>query len=168
MTTAAATEAVHVVGAGALRAVVERAVAGLDGSAPATCLVPYVPDRASLAEWTDTRLSAEVGGALDAVLADVQHELGHAERIVFVLPAAPLMGGRDSMGASAVTNGVLSMARTLSIELARDGVTVNVLALGSDADPAAQLAALLGPGGEQSTGQEIYLTGGSDLGRLRP
>jgi NAD(P)-dependent dehydrogenase (short-subunit alcohol dehydrogenase family) len=168
MTTAAATEAVHVVGAGALRAVVERAVARLADPVQASCLIPHVPDRAPLAEWTDTRLAAEVGGALDAVLADVQRELGHAERFVFVLPAVPLMGCPDSMGASAVTNGVLSMARTLSIELARDGVTVNVLALDGGADPAAQLAALLGPGGAQTTGQEIYLTGGSDLGRLRP
>jgi hypothetical protein len=27
---------------------------------------------------------------------------------------------------------------------------------------------LLGPGGQAVTGQEIYLTAGTDLGRLRP
>jgi hypothetical protein len=64
------------------------------------------------------------------------------------------------------------MARTLAIELARDAVTVNVVALDA-ADPAVPalagvLAGLLGPGGEAVTGQETYLTAGTDLGRLRP
>jgi NAD(P)-dependent dehydrogenase (short-subunit alcohol dehydrogenase family) len=84
------------------------------------------------------------------------------------------MAASGYAGASAVTNGVLSMARTLAIELARDSVTVNVLAIDTVVGTelrgalAAQLSALLGPGGQHITGQEIYLTAGSDLGRLRP
>jgi NAD(P)-dependent dehydrogenase (short-subunit alcohol dehydrogenase family) len=91
---------------------------------------------------------------------------------VFVLPHAPLMGASGSVAASAVAGGLLSMARTLAIELARDAVTVNTVAVDATSPPvpglSAQLRTLLGSGGETITGQEIYLTAGSDLGRLRP
>ncbi|HYH35422.1 MAG TPA: hypothetical protein VD814_09755 [Nocardioides sp.] len=174
---------VHVVGSGALTPLVRRAVEVVDASAPTTCVVPRVPGRAPLAELSDVRLADEVGDALDDVLAAVQGELARLQpggRLVFVLPAAPLMAVRAGTAASAVAGGVLSMARTLSIELARDAVAVNVVALDEDgpadvpptpergAALGAQLAALAGPGGERITGQEIYLTAGSDLGRSRP
>jgi NAD(P)-dependent dehydrogenase (short-subunit alcohol dehydrogenase family) len=161
-------------GAGALVPAVQEALAAVHPAAPAACIIPAVPASGSLAELTDERL-AEVGDALDAVLAEVQHVLqllrGNG-RLVFVLPYAPLMATPGGAAASAVTNGVLSLARTLAIELARDSVTVNVLAVDAVAPavPAlrAQLAALLGEGGGAVTGQEVYLTGGTDLGRLRP
>jgi NAD(P)-dependent dehydrogenase (short-subunit alcohol dehydrogenase family) len=170
---------VHVVGGGALVAEVSRVAAALRPSSPSVCVVPRIPAPAPLAELTDARLSADIGAALDEVLAAVQRELAFVRggRLVFVLPSGPLMAATGSAGAAAVTNGVLSMARTLAIELARDSVTVNVLALdtrlaaaavGLAAALAEQLATLLGPGGQYITGQEIYLTAGSDLGRLRP
>ncbi len=167
--------AVHVRGSGALGAQVGHAVTGLVPSAPATCVVAGVPPRAPLAELSDARLTVEIGDPLEEVLGAVQDELAHlqpAGRLVFVLPAAPLMAVTGGAAGSAVAGGVLSIARTLAIELARESVTVNVVAV--DADCAAtsaltaQLTTLLGPGGEQITGQEIYLTAGSDLGRLRP
>jgi NAD(P)-dependent dehydrogenase (short-subunit alcohol dehydrogenase family) len=82
------------------------------------------------------------------------------------------MAAPDLAAASAVTNGVLSMARTLAIELGRDAITVNAVALDAT-DPAVPalsgvLAGLLGPGADAVTGQEVYLTAGTDLGRLRP
>ncbi|GAA2865557.1 hypothetical protein GCM10010472_23650 [Pseudonocardia halophobica] len=183
---------VHVVGGGELGPLVERALETVDAVAPSACVVAPVPRRAPLADLTDARLADEVAGSLEAVLAAVRGELTHlgsgaqrgsgahrgsGGRLVFVLPAEPLMAVGGGTAPSAVTNGVLSMARTLSIELARDAVTVNVLAVAAEessggTDPTAsltaQLAALLGPGGERITGQEIYLTAGSDLGRLRP
>jgi NAD(P)-dependent dehydrogenase (short-subunit alcohol dehydrogenase family) len=182
MTASTSVRKVHVVGGGELTPLVELAVPVVDAAAHAACIVAPVPARAPLAELSDARLAEEVGGVLERVLGAVQGELAHLQpggRLVFVLPAAPLMAVSGGAAASAVTNGVLSMARTLSIELARDAVTVNVLAIETEgvsgaagrAAPAAlsaQLAALLGPGGEQITGQEIYLTAGSDLGRLRP
>ncbi|MFC5951999.1 hypothetical protein ACFQH9_27420 [Pseudonocardia lutea] len=181
MTASTPVRAVHVVGGGEPTALVERALESVEAAAPAVCVVARVPGRAPLAELTDARLADEVGGALEEVLAAVRSELGHLRpggRLVFVLPAPPLMAVNGGAAASAVTNGVLSMARTLSLELARDSVTVNVVAVEADAgdDPdrvaraplSAQLSALLGPGGERITGQEIYLTAGSDLGRLRP
>ncbi|HEY0454448.1 hypothetical protein [Actinophytocola sp.] len=166
---------VHVVGGGALLTAVERAAAAVQPSAPAVCVVPRIPARAPLAELSDARLSEEIGDALDETLAAVQQELAFLRggRLVFVLPPGPLMAASGYAGASAVTNGVLSMARTLAIELAHDSVTVNVLAIDTVGTElpgalAGQLAALLGPGGQHITGQEIYLTAGSDLGRLRP
>lgn len=161
-------------GAGASAPAVREALGAVRPAAPAACVVPEIPGSSSLAELTDERL-AEVGDALDAVLADVRHVLEALRgngRLVFVLPSAPLMATPAAAASSAVTNGVLSLARTLAIELARDSVTVNVLAVDAltPAVPTlrAQLAALLGEGGDAVTGQEIYLTGGTDLGRLRP
>jgi NAD(P)-dependent dehydrogenase (short-subunit alcohol dehydrogenase family) len=164
----ASTVDLHVRGAGALLPVVEEALAEIRPVARAAVVVPAVPEPAPLAELTDERLAADVGDGLDAVLADVQAVLDGLHRLVFVLPATPLMGVPGGAGASAVANGVLSMARTLAIELARDEVTVNVLAVSDPAGLGPQLGALLGEGGEAVTGQEIYLSGGADLGRLRP
>lgn len=159
-------------GAGALVPAVREALERARPAVPVAVLVPRVPATAPIAELTDDRLGGEVADPLDAVLADVQAVLGDVDRIVFVLPHDPLLGVAGGTAASAVANGVLSMARTLAIELARDRVTVNVVAL----DPAGaavvaladQLAVLTGEAGDAVTGQEIYLTAGTDLGRLRP
>lgn len=159
-------------GAGALAPAVRDALERARPAVRVAVLVPRVPATTPLAELTDDRLDGEVADPLDAVLADVQAVLGEVDRLVFVLPHGPLMAVTGGTAASAVANGVLSMARTLAIELARDRVTVNVVAL----DPAApavaalagQLAVLTGEGGDAVTGQEIYLTAGTDLGRLRP
>jgi NAD(P)-dependent dehydrogenase (short-subunit alcohol dehydrogenase family) len=163
-------------GDGALVPAVRDALAAVTpGLAPACCVVPRVPQPAPLADLDDERLDREVGDALVAVLQEVQHGVaafGGPGRLVVVLPHAPLLGVTDGAGASAVTNGVLSMARTLAVELARDDVTVNVLALDAVAPSVraltAGLEALLGDAGADVTGQEIYLTAGTDLGRLRP
>lgn len=159
--------AISVRGDGALADAVRSALIMTVPADTAAVIVPRVPEPAPLAELTDEHLAAEVGDALDAVLADVQAALPVA-RLVFVLPADPVMGISGGAAASAVTNAVLSMARTLAIELARDGTSVNVLAVGSTTALQAQLAALLGEGGRDITGQEVYLTGGTDLGRVHP
>jgi NAD(P)-dependent dehydrogenase (short-subunit alcohol dehydrogenase family) len=165
---------VRVVGDGDLAPVVRAALGQVTCEVAAACVVLAVPGPAPLAELTDERLAADVGDVLDAVLAHVQDELDRLRggRLVFVLPHGPLMAAPGSAAASAVTNGVLSMARTLAIELARDATTVNVVAVDA-ANPSVPalsglLSGLLGPGGEAVTGQEVYLTAGTDLGRLRP
>jgi NAD(P)-dependent dehydrogenase (short-subunit alcohol dehydrogenase family) len=165
----------RVVGESALAAAVVEALGGLRAVAASACIVPPLPPATPLAELTDERLAADVGDTLDAVLVQVQREcerLRGGGRLVFVLPHAPLMGASGSAAASAVAGGLLSMARTLAIELARDAITVNTLAVDAASPPvsalSAQLGTLLGPGGETITGQEIYLTAGHDLGRLRP
>jgi len=183
--------AVAVFGDGPLSKAVGIAVAGVRCTAPAACVVATVPPPAPLQELSDIHLSNDVAAALAAVLAWVQQALDTMSegggRLVFLLPYAPLLGAPGCVAPSAVTNGVLSMARTLAIELARDQISVNVLAIddnrlldeglhergdvGRDGVAgvlATQLAALLGPDGGEITGQEIYLTAGSDLGRLHP
>lgn len=176
MSAAPAVPHVEVLGDGALRAAVSAALRSTAPPVePAACLVPRVPDAAPLAELTDERLAADVGDVLAAVLAAVQHTLPALRgggRLVVVLPHVPLMGAAGFGAAAAVAGGVLSLSRTLAIELARDAITVNVVALDAarpaEAALAGHLAALLGPGGEAVTGQETYLTAGADLGRLRP
>ncbi|ALE73543.1 hypothetical protein AD006_19360 [Pseudonocardia sp. EC080610-09] len=159
-------------GAGTLVPSVRDALARARPAASVAVVVPRVPATIPLAELTDDRLDEEVAGPLDAVLADVQAVLGEVDRLVFVLPHTPLMAVAGGAAASAVANGILSMARTLAIELARDRVSVNVVALDPAAPAvaalAAQLTVLAGEGGDAVTGQEIYLTAGTDLGRLRP
>lgn len=156
----------------AVRAALDHASPGL---APAHCVVPAIPAPMALDELDDARLDREVGDRLTATVELVQQAAGAMTaggRLVVVLPHAPLLGTARGAAASAVTNGVLSMARTLAIELARDGITVNVVAVdaaaASVAALAAQLDALLSEAGANITGQEIYLTAGTDLGRLRP
>ena len=171
----AATDTVGVLGDGALVPAVRAALDGVAVGVPAAIVVPAVPQPAPLAALTDERLATVQ--PVQRMLHVGEHRVqGFADvgggRLVFVLPHAPLMAATGCAAASAVTNGVLSMARTLAIELARDAVTVNVIALDA-ADPAVPaltgvLAGLLGPGGEAVTGQETYLTAGTDLGRLRP
>ena len=165
----------RVVGEGALAAAVAEALTGVRAVAASACIVPPIPPGTPLAELSDERLAADVGDTLDSVLVQVQQEcdrLRGGGRLVFVLPHAPLLGASGSVAAAAVAGGLLSMARTLAIELARDAVTVNTVAVDGSSPGgsalSAQLGAFLGPGGETITGQEIYLTAGSDLGRLRP
>jgi NAD(P)-dependent dehydrogenase (short-subunit alcohol dehydrogenase family) len=151
----------------------------VDAAVPAVVVVPRVPGPGALAELSARYLDTEVAEPLADVLLAVQQALpalraAGAGRLVFVLPVGPVMGEPSAGAAAAVAGGVLSMARTLAIELGRDGVTVNVVVV----DPlrldelgpalAGEFAALLGNGGAGLTGQEIYVTGGVELGRLRP
>jgi NAD(P)-dependent dehydrogenase (short-subunit alcohol dehydrogenase family) len=181
--TAPARTRVHVVGVGALADAVIRSLSTsaelVDDGAPAVVVVPRVPAPGALTSLTARNLDTEVADPLVDVLGVVQQALPALRatgdgRLVFVLPVAPVMGEPSSTAAAAVVGGILSMARTLAIELDRDSVTVNTLV----ADPgrlnalgpslAAQLAVLLGPDGAGLTGQEIYAAGGVELGRLRP
>jgi NAD(P)-dependent dehydrogenase (short-subunit alcohol dehydrogenase family) len=173
---------VDVVGDGAVADAVARSLptcSEVDGAAPAVVVVPRVPEAAALSGFSDRHLDAEVAEPLTDVLLAVQQALpalraSGAGRLVFVLPVGPVMGEPSAGAAAAVAGGVLSMARTLALELGRDGVTVNVVVVDArrldDLGPAlaGELAALLGRGGAGLTGQEIYVTGGAELGRLRP
>ncbi|ANY06361.1 hypothetical protein [Pseudonocardia sp. HH130630-07] len=159
-------------GDGELAPAVRDALGRVVPAVPAAVLVPRLPAPGPLADLTDALLTSEVTDVLDSVLTDVRTVLDGVGRLVFVLPHDPLMGAPGATAASAVANGVLSMARTLAIELARDAITVNVVAVDAAAPAVAalagQLAVLTGDAGDAVTGQEIYLTAGTDLGRLRP
>ncbi len=141
---------------------------------PAACLIPDLPGDRDLEALSDELLDAEIGDVLGDVLAEVQQVLpelsSRGGRLVFLLPHDVALGRPHSTAASAVAGGVLSMSRTLAIELGRDGVTVNTLLYADGSEPAVarQVAALVAPESAAITGQEIYVTAGSGLGRLRP
>ncbi|GAA5165350.1 MULTISPECIES: SDR family oxidoreductase [Amycolatopsis] len=141
---------------------------------PVLFVAPRMPEDRDFAELSDELLDAEIGAVLADVLADVQRALpgltGHSGRIVFLLPHDVALGRPHATAAGAVAGALLSMARTLAIELGRDGITVNTILYAEGTEPAVagQVAALVAPAGDAVTGQEIYVTAGSGLGRLRP
>ena len=149
------------------------ALSTVESPVPAACLAPDLPGDRDLEALSDELLDAEIGDVLARVLAEVQRVLpglSGAGRLVFLLPAEAALGRPHAVAAGAVAGGVLSMARTLAIELDRDGITVNTLlyAEGAENAVAHQVSALLAAEGADITGQEIYVTAGSGLGRLRP
>jgi NAD(P)-dependent dehydrogenase (short-subunit alcohol dehydrogenase family) len=143
--------------------------------ADAIVVVPRVPAVGDFAEMTDEELETDLGGALLELLASVQAVVrqladgrGH---LILVLPAEPTLGQVGAAMSGAFCGAALSLARTLAIELDREHITVNTV-LHGELTPAirtgiaAQLHALVENGA--ITGQEIYVTSGTDLGRLRP
>ncbi|WP_236791871.1 hypothetical protein [Amycolatopsis sp. GM8] len=145
----------------------------VESAVPAACLVPDLPGDRDLEALSDELLDAEIGDVLGNVLAEVQRllpGLTGSGRLVFLLPAEAALGRPHATSAGAVAGGILSMARTLAIELARDGIAVNTVLYADAAETAVahQVAALLAAEGAAVTGQEIYVTAGSGLGRLRP
>ncbi|MEU0514644.1 SDR family oxidoreductase [Amycolatopsis sp. NPDC006125] len=164
------TTTVHVWGGSAA---LTAALSTLESPVPAACLAPDLPGDRDLEALSDELLDAEIGDVLAGVLAELQRQLpalSGTGRLVFLLPAEAALGRPHATAAGAVAGGVLSMARTLAIELARDGITVNTVlyAEGAETAVAHQVSALLAADGGDITGQEIYVTAGSGLGRLRP
>ncbi|GIU91427.1 MAG: hypothetical protein KatS3mg011_0333 [Acidimicrobiia bacterium] len=89
------------------------------------------------------------------------------EDVVYVVDHDDLLGRRGS-GSAMVAAGLLSGARTAALEGSRSGLTVNVIAAGSGAEPevvARWVRLLLQPGGP--TGELIRL-GADHLGRALP
>jgi hypothetical protein len=149
------------------------ALSRLESDVPAACLVPDVPGERDLTALSDELLDTEIGDVLGDVLAEIQRllpELTGNGRLVFVLPHDAVLGKPHAVAAGAVTGGILSLARTLAIELARVGVTVNTLLVADGAETAVarQVATLVAADAADITGQEIYVTAGRGLGRLRP
>ncbi len=161
-------------------------------------LVPPAPESLSLTAAGDDALVTELGDALrncvyalqrlasliDSVVAPhvadadpdydgpIQDEAGQdSGSITIVLPAAATLGEAGYSVTSAFCGGVLSLARTLAIELRRQHIRVNTLMVdqhlpGVVASVATQVTALMSMPGV--TGQEIYLADGLDCGRIRP
>ncbi len=95
---------------------------------------------------------------------------GELGRIVAVAPAAAALGEPALLADAAVTGGLISLVRSLAIELAKSGGTANTL-LYDPARPSAtraMLHALTSPDGSDVTGQEIYVAGSLSTGRLHP
>jgi NAD(P)-dependent dehydrogenase (short-subunit alcohol dehydrogenase family) len=92
-----------------------------------------------------------------AVAGGAMISAGAGGRIVLIAPAADAQPHARAAGAA-----LENMARTLSIEWARHGITVTTIAPGgatSDADVATLVAFLLSPGGGYFSGGKLELDG---------
>lgn len=114
-------------------------------------------------------------GPLRTAFAAVQHHWGavveHAGRVIVVAPALAALGDPDRPLDAAVTGGLISLVRSLAIELQRHGATAHILFFDQTPDdPALQvmITALLDDDAGTMTGQEIYVTGQTSLGKLHP
>ena len=101
-----------------------------------------------------------------------QRSGGH---VVALLPAGAAMGDASDTPASALSGGMLSLFRTLALELRKLDMTVNTILyeVGGDgiaytAEVAALLTTLTAQANGAITGQEIYACNGNDAGRLHP
>lgn len=107
---------------------------------------------------------------IKATWADVE-AAGRSGRIVIVAPATSALGEREHRIDAAVTGGMISLVRSLAIELSKSGATANTVLV----DPAASSAsadllitALTSPDAFEITGQELYAAGAVSTGRLHP
>ena len=139
--------------------------------------VPEFPKPRASRDWTahtleldvTTRLTDLVIGFQTAVKRMLEHHSGG--RIVLVVPAEHALGQAGDAAAGALAGGIISMCRTLAMELKRKSIAVNVVFADIDGDvPAAlkpQLDLLLSLD-SWMTGQEIWVGAGLEMGRNRP
>jgi hypothetical protein len=146
------------------------------------CVVPSIPEPLPANQWTSETLEASVEQPLLWTVTELQTvisrliETERPGRLVVVLPSDHAMGVDGNAAAGTVCGGILSMCRTLSMELKRKSIAVNVLLVDTDAclegpEVAASLRqqlALLLDLDSWMTGQEIWVADGSELGRKRP
>ncbi|KAA0571519.1 SDR family oxidoreductase [Azospirillum sp. Sh1] len=105
-----------------------------------------------------------------------------AGRVIALLPGGATMGEPGEAINSALAGAMLSLFRTVALEMRSTPVTVNTLVYATRAadgptgggvlgDPealACMIASLLGSGARGINGQEIYALAGADVGRLHP
>ena len=130
--------------------------AGLDPDAAAIVVAPDVGD-----DWDEIR------DVLLAAFATSRRAATDSRPMVFVVHNDDLLGRRGP-GRAMVATGLLSGARTAAIELAKERVPVNTLAITDDSDPGTivrwieVLASSAGP-----TGELVHL-GADHIGRALP
>lgn len=95
---------------------------------------------------------------------------GTSGRLIVVAPASAALGDSEQIPASAVTGGLISMVRSLAIELAKSGGTANTILEdpGDEATTDGLITHLASPHATGITGQELYTAGILSTGRLHP
>jgi hypothetical protein len=113
-----------------------------------------------------------VGDDLDAVtpvltraFADAREALGVGRKVAVVVDARDLLGQGSPLDA-AVATGLLGMVRTLGIEGAKPGWSINLVA-GGEGDEALVEETVAMLAGSSLTGQLLQL-GGANLGKVVP
>lgn len=94
-------------------------------------------------------------------------------RIIVLLPSETAMGDPSNPTGSALASAILSLCRTVALECRRGHSTINTILYGAmDAaiaeSIAVQITALAHQASRSVNGQEIFITGASDVGRLHP
>jgi len=159
------------------------AVRDLDGAA-LTALV-YVPSYLAVAgeqdeQWWDTAIEPGLAEFFD--IAKVAGTLGRGASVV-IIGRAPLIGRHQTeLGSVVAESSIIGLGRSLAIDVARDGVRVNVVTPNSDAmtgdvpdvplgrqgtmaDITGVVSFLCSPAASYITGQCIYVDGGRSLNR---
>jgi hypothetical protein len=106
---------------------------------------------------------------LKAALASFE-DRAVAGRVIALLPGDATMGDPGDVVNSAIAGAMLSLFRTVALELRRTSITANTLMYSADetAGLATLINSLLDPDAHSINGQEIYACGGADVGRLHP
>jgi NAD(P)-dependent dehydrogenase (short-subunit alcohol dehydrogenase family) len=129
---------------------------------------------------------AGVNEVLTASFAFIKATVMHFEKQAIGGRIVSLLGGEAAMGDpaapadSAVAGAMLSLFRTVSLELRKTAITANTIVYAAADDPAslpceasaasvaAMIGTLCGADAQAINGQEIYSLGGADSGRLHP
>jgi 3-oxoacyl-[acyl-carrier protein] reductase len=114
-----------------------------------------------LAEW-DYQCERPLRDALHVCQQAYEWFAGRGGRIVFVAPAFSLVGAAGHTALTAAADGVRALMRSASRQWAADGITLNTVAIASDAtaDFGPLLAFLAGPGGATVAGGTFVVDGG--------
>jgi hypothetical protein len=137
------------------------------------------PDGPTLDDLLDVLTSCF--SCIKAAIASFE-ERAVAGRVIALLPGDATMGDPGDAINSALAGAMLSLFRTVALEMRSTPITVNTLvyaaravdepnAGGTVGDPealASVIATLLGSGTRGINGQEIYALAGADVGRLHP
>jgi len=151
---------------------------------PFDCLL-LAPANASPSQSSATL--GEVSDALTVNFAMTKAAINHFEktstagRLVSLVPGDAAMGDPTSLIHSAIAGGMLSLFRTVALELRKTSMTANTIMYAPSKDPVSAkeemidahgitvlINALLSVDSHGINGQEIYSLGGADVGRLHP
>lgn len=147
----------------------------LDAHPRAIIIAPALSARAPAPSWSE--VAEELTRNFEFIQRFVRQCIAgkRGGHVVALLPALAAMGDPSDSGTSALCGGMLSLVRTLALELRKVEMTANAVFFqreGGNAGHARELAALLqtlvAQAGHAITGQAIYACGGADAGRLHP
>jgi hypothetical protein len=162
-----------------------RDLVGRDGDALALTALVYVPTYLAVAgeqdeQWWDAAVEPGLAEFFD--IAKVAASLGR-DACVVIIGRAPIIGRHQvELGSVVAESTIIGLARSLAIDVARDGVRVNVVTpnsnamtgdvpevplgrQGTAADMAGVVSFLCSPAASYITGQCIYVDGGRSLNR---